>query len=85
MYFLIKEQILVIDTRIVKLIEGKIESNGIQYSDFFLFELPKSDNDKMDDDETKNYYKEHFEEYEAKRKTGENDSNICSLIINTSF
>ena len=80
LYFVIKEQILTIDMQIAHSIESEIEKNGIRYSDFFLFEINKSDNNEVIKDEKMNYYKDHFNEYNAKRKAGENDSYICTLI-----
>ena len=69
LYFLIKEQILSLDST--------IEEN----SDFFLTENTKSDKNNFNqNDELLKYYFDHLDEYEEKRRIGENDSFICSLI-----
>ena len=53
LYFLIKEQILTIDSQISEYISSTIENNGVCYFDFFLPEISKSDNDRIQ--KIKNY------------------------------
>ena len=68
LYFLIKSGILIIDDNVGPIIEYKIEKNGIRYSDYFLFEIPKNDNNRVNDNEQLKYYMNHFDEYEENRK-----------------
>lgn len=48
LYFLIKNQILEMDNKVMQMIESKIELNGINYSAFFLKEIQKIDLDSDD-------------------------------------
>ena len=76
LYFLIKEKILILDEEIIQLIKSKPELNGTRFSDFFLNDIDID----YHDNEILEYYSNHLDEYEEKRRIGENDSYICSLI-----
>ena len=72
---------MIVDKKIDQFIKDKIDTNLTRYSDFFLLEITKNDNDGINcNNEYITYYLNNLEEYEEKRLIGENDSNICSLI-----
>ena len=77
--YLIKEQIIIMDAKITQLIKSKFEINGSLYSNYFLTEITKS-TDKNNFQNILSHYSNSLEEYDQKRKIGENDSYICSLI-----
>ena len=77
---LIKNEIIILDENIAKLIKNKKEINGMQYSDFFIPELIKfSESNDTQNNNLFQYSKDELD-YEEKRQQGENDSYICSLI-----
>ena len=78
--FFIKEGILKIDENIYKLIESKTEPNGNKYSDYFIPEIHKNNENENEENIHLSEYLEYPDEFEYKRNQGENDSYICNLI-----
>lgn len=67
--FLIKEKFVTINEEVCNLMKKKKEKNGLNFSDFFIPEMPNFSPQSID-----------IAEYEEKRRIGENDSYICTLI-----
>ena len=81
--YLLSQQLLTIDTSLQKIILTKLDSNGTKYCHFFYPEIKSLVSERLRkkiENELLSIDSQIFENFEEKRKNGQNDSFLCELI-----